>query len=722
MAGEFLQLLASLERQKKAEVDADMRLTLATDLQRRRDDASAHRADLARKQQANMYILSHELSNKKANELEIKQKEDALEALGVVVNEYSALKSDDKTPEAQNILELTYDKDVRELDYNKLVDQNVTEKIQSVININSDYQDRNEVLDEKLRTYEAVDESLKEMSKQFFGTEMAQGLTGDWVVDEQEMAAFMALNERDFNATVAKFGGDAAEVERRLRSHFSQYSKEQMSLLNKVYTIQNQKLNVMENSIELGLLPAPAAMTAKAMQKQLDANVETFNTVITSISPNFSKEEMKNDPILRHLNGEDYTAQMGISGTQTWDARSDQRMAGLLGKLDDYDVMVQDIPAELRNDYEALALWYSGQIVRLDDFKEKHKEKGYDSDRGDFRDKAGNEYMYVDNADTEEEYSKERIGKLDWKNADFSNPENVLYGAQQFFREYAQGKQMYRDITKNKNVLLDTIGIKYDPVTGGYSKRMATDKRGNEVADNKLDQEDLDKNAAIIQFSKEFNIKDMGAVHTKARNAGMDIIDWMNQYRERATRPSYNMSKEDAYKAYHEEWDKGDGQPASVVGAEIINLLDDIRKKKKIASREWLEADGDDQLQRTRRGIFNQTGYLGQEFEELHEEGADRVDDLKEIREIARKVGDVGLWDYWLETQIGEDVVIGTEIEQEWFGRHFLRKNLISQVTQLEHLFRPLEEKDIILEATEGKGLSDQFRHRSQYDKISRFK
>jgi len=415
MAGEFLQLLASLERQKKAEVDADMRLTLATDLQRRRDDASAHRADLARKQQANMYILSHELQNKKANELEIKQKEDALEALGVVVNEYSALKSDDKTPEAQNILELTYDKDVRELDYNKLVGQNVTEKIQSVININSDYQDRNEVLDEKLRTYEAVDESLKEMSKQFFGTEMAQGLTGDWVVDEQEMAAFMALNERDFNATVAKFGGDAAEVERRLRSHFSQYSKEQMSLLNKVYTIQNQKLNVMENSIELGLLPAPAAMTAKAMQKQLDANVETFNTVITSISPNFSKEEMKNDPILRHLNGEDYTAQMGISGTQTWDARSDQRMAGLLGKLDDYDVMVQDIPAELRNDYEALALWYSGQIVRLDDFKEKHKEKGYDSDRGDFRDKAGNEYMYVDNADTEEEYSKERIGKLDWK-------------------------------------------------------------------------------------------------------------------------------------------------------------------------------------------------------------------------------------------------------------------------------------------------------------------
>ena len=39
MAGEFLQLLASLERQKKAEVDADMKLAVATNLETRREEA-----------------------------------------------------------------------------------------------------------------------------------------------------------------------------------------------------------------------------------------------------------------------------------------------------------------------------------------------------------------------------------------------------------------------------------------------------------------------------------------------------------------------------------------------------------------------------------------------------------------------------------------------------------------------------------------------------------
>lgn len=736
MAGEFLQLLASLERQKKTEVDADMRLSLATDLQRRRDDAAAHRADLARKQQANMYILSHELSNKKANELEIKTKENALEALGVVINEHSVLKSDDQTQEAQDILELTYDKGVRELDYNQLVDQNVSEKIQSVIDINSDYQDRNEVLDEKLRTYEAVDESLKEMSKQFFQPEFKQALessdfTGEWVVDDKEMAAFIAVNKKDFTETVAKFGGDSAEVERRLRSHFSQYSKEQMETLNDVYTIQNQKLNILANRIELGLAPAPLAMVAERMQEQLTADSETFNTIMTSMSPDFEEREMEDDPILRHLDGQTYTAQMGIAGKELWNSRADQRMASVLSALDDYDVMTQDIPSEFRNDYEALALWYSGQIVRLKDFKEKHKEKGYESSSVDFKDKTGNEYMYVDNVATEEEYSKERIGELDWKDADFENPENVLYGAQQFFREYAKGKQMSRHIDKNRNLLRDSTGITYDPVTGDYSKRTIPDRRGNEVTDNAVDQKDLDTNDAIIQFSKDFNM-DAVAIRAKSENAGMDVIDWMNQHRERATRPSFHLNEKEAKHAYDIEWDEGRGQPASVVGAEIIDIIEEITRKKKIASEEWLEAEGDDQIQRTRRGIFNDTGYLGQEFEELHEEGSYYIDDLKEIREIARKSGnDVGLWDYYLESQIGEDVVMGTRKVYTddplsifspkqlfpWEERG-LAGGALRAAPLVGKLFQPIEEEDIILEAREGVGLLDQYRHRSQYDLI----
>ena len=65
MAGEFLQLLASLERQKKAEVDADMKLAVATNLETRREEASSQERSLARKHQANMYLLNSELQEQK---------------------------------------------------------------------------------------------------------------------------------------------------------------------------------------------------------------------------------------------------------------------------------------------------------------------------------------------------------------------------------------------------------------------------------------------------------------------------------------------------------------------------------------------------------------------------------------------------------------------------------------------------------------------------------
>ena len=48
--------------------------------------------------------------------------------------------------------------------------------------------------------------------KQFYESEMAQGMKGDWVVDEVEMAGFIGINEEDYNATVEQFGGDEIEV------------------------------------------------------------------------------------------------------------------------------------------------------------------------------------------------------------------------------------------------------------------------------------------------------------------------------------------------------------------------------------------------------------------------------------------------------------------------------------------------------------------------------
>jgi len=228
---------------------------------------------------------------------------------------------------------------------------------------------------------------------------------------------------------------------------------------------------------------------------------------------------------------------------------------------------------------------------------------------------------------------------------------------------------------------------------------------------------------------------DAGAMHAKARDAGMDVVDWMNQYRERATRPSFHMSEEDARIAYNEEGIDGSGVPASARGAEIVQILEGLENRKEALSKEWLNADEDDQLQRTRRSIFHDTGYLGQGYEELHEEGADLVDELKEIRELARKVGDVGLWDYYLESKIGEDVVFGTtkvytDDPLSIFSPKQLfpweERSLVGGVLRaapfVGELFQPIEEVEKIVKAGTGQGLAKRYRHRSQYDKILEFK
>ena len=63
--GEFLHLLASLERQKKAEVDADMKLAVASSLETRREEARSQERSLARRHQANMHLLSSSLQEQK---------------------------------------------------------------------------------------------------------------------------------------------------------------------------------------------------------------------------------------------------------------------------------------------------------------------------------------------------------------------------------------------------------------------------------------------------------------------------------------------------------------------------------------------------------------------------------------------------------------------------------------------------------------------------------
>ena len=336
--GEFLQLLASLERQKKAEVDADMKLALATNLETRREEARAHETALARKHQANMYLLNSALQDQRALEKEVKVLETGLEGLGISIQEQSQLKAEDQTDDARGILDLVYEDNIAKLDFNQLASASVGEKISAVTGQNEDLEERIAVLNQHKREYDAVDNSLKEMSKQFYESEMAQGITGDWVVDEREMAGFIGINEEDYNATVQQFGGDEAEVQRRLRSHFGKYTKEQMQVLNDVYAVQAQRANVWKVEQAIGLRPPAAQATAKAMQKQLDGNVKEFNGVVTQMGSDFTAKQIEDNPVLEFFQGDTIPDRSGLAGSKQYMSKLEQRMTSAIRELDKYEI------------------------------------------------------------------------------------------------------------------------------------------------------------------------------------------------------------------------------------------------------------------------------------------------------------------------------------------------------------------------------------------------
>jgi len=691
MAGQFLQLLASLERQKKAEVDADMKLTLATNLETRREEARAHETALARKHQANMYLLNSALQDQRALEKEVKVLETGLEGLGISIQEQSQLKAEDQTDDARGILDLVYEDNIAKLDFNQLASASVGEKISAVTGQNEDLEERIAVLNQHKREYDAVDNSLKEMSKQFYESEMAQGVMGDWVVDEREMAGFIGINEEDYNATVQQFGGNEAEVQRRLRSHFGQYTKEQMQVLNDVYAVQANRANVIKRQQEIGLLPPAAQVTAKAMQKQLDANVKEFNGVVTQMGSDFTAKQIEDNPVLEFFQGDTIPDRSGLAGSKQYMSKLEQRMTSAIRELDKYEIGLQDIDSGFRNDYESLALWYSGQIVEMDKFVKDNPE--YKSSKADFVRKDGEKFMFVPHEDSQLKYAAERIDELDLDGGTIlgieiplANPEVVINGAISFFREYSKAKELYSGINDQKGLLLNSIGVNADPVSGGRNVGARTDRLGNEIVDNVNNQEEVDELIAMQQFNDEFNME-YGAIYKNARDAGYgnDVIGYMNEYRGKAMRPSFNWTDEQARTAYYETGMEGDGTPASERAVEIIARLEQIERDKKDEFSEWLEAEGDDQLQYYRKGYFDSYSYMGEGWETLHEEGADLVDELKEIRDVAAKIGDSGLWDYYIYGSGREPLMIG-----------------LDEAPQIRF----------------SEGIGSRFKHRSQFDRI----
>ena len=726
MAGEFLQLLASMERQKKAEVDADVKLALAINLQDRKEQSQSQERALTRKHQANIYLLNSSINQQKELKSDLSKAESDAEDLGISISEQSSLKSEDQSEAGKSILDLTFENKIEEIDFIKLADAGVGEKINAISEQNEQYEDRIETISQHMREYDAVEDTFKEFSKNL-------DVSGDWMVSEREMASFMALNKKDYQDTVERFGGDEAEVQRRLKSYFGQYREEELKVLNDILTIKASELNVREQQINLGLLPAPAAKTAEVMLETIDKNVKEFNSVMTMMGASYSPAQIEADPILAHFKG----STVPIAGNQAAaDVHMDKiesRMSSVLRILNKNEGLFGDDKPSARfvNDKVALALWYSGEIVDMDLWMKNNPE--YKSSKPDFKDKDGNKYMFTPDEDTKVKYALQRINKIELDKFSMRNPENVINGAIAFFKEYSKAHEMYSVIEDQNKLLKATTGMVSNPATGGYNLGARKDKFGREVFDSEVEQEEADEIEALKLFSKKNNMS-IEAIQQNAKQSGFnrDISGYMEDYEKKSLKSTFNMSDSQLKNIYNESGIEGDGIPASERAVDIIKRLEIIDKSKSGTVKDWLSAvdfDGDDQLKKERLDLYNNRDYMGEEWEMLHEEGATLIDELIDIRDVAARLGQSGLWDYYLEGQITEDKIMGkrkiyTDEAMSIFNPRQLDPTqerglvggAIRQAPFIGRLFSPIEEEDIILKGQTGKGYKDRYKHRSQLE------
>ena len=318
MAGEFMQLLASLERRQQMESNADAKIVSSLINAKNEQEARAHQSELNRQHQGNMKMMEFGLNDQKSLNKEIESNETLLEGLGVVIQEHRDLGDDDKTEAGNNLLKLSYDNQAIAVQGLKEKGNDIESRLTQIDSKNQTLENRLSTLKTRVKEFSNVNKALTNFSSKLYDQESGQPL-GDWEIDSVEMAKFIGMNQTDFDAEVDKFGGGEegkAEVEMRLRRKFSSYTKDKMEVLNKVYTVQNQKVNNIKIQQDIGLLPAASQKTFGVMEKAWNDNVGELNSTITQLGQHlrYTDEQMDDDPILRYFQGSTVQAGSGISG------------------------------------------------------------------------------------------------------------------------------------------------------------------------------------------------------------------------------------------------------------------------------------------------------------------------------------------------------------------------------------------------------------------------
>ena len=651
MAGEFMQLLASLERRQQAETNADAKMVTSLITAKNEREARAHQAELNRQHQGNMKMMEFGLKEQQGLEKEIDETETLLEGLGVIIQEHNNLNDDDKTEAGNNLLKFTYDNKVADVKNLKGQENTILSRLNEIESENNNLENKLSTLKSRVKEFENVNKALTNFSEKLYDQESGQPL-GDWQIDDVEMSKFIKMNQTDFDAEAEKFGGGdvgRAEVERRLRRKFSSYTKDKMEVLNKVYTVQNQKMNNIKIQQEVGLLPLAGQKTFTAMQKEWDNKISEFNSVATQLGQhaNYTDAEIESDPILRYYRGDTVQAGSGITGADTYMGGLTTRMAGVITELNKNEVQ---IPSQFQNDPIAMAKWYSGQITVFDeDFKKENPDY---AGTYDFKDSQGNEYINVFDQQNQIELATDRMNKLDLRSWSPKQPDAVLFGGINFFREYAQANDSYEYIQDQQKLLEQSFGIPMNLNSrGANSNIIRKDNSGKSLSNSKVEQDSIDQAEKIIKFSNDNNI-DFSAIGKMAEDAGVTIEEFIEGYGEKTSMLS--ISEEEAKNMYYggKDFIKAGTSKSGLRAIDIIERLKVIESSKEEAFSKYMSQHGDEQRQQIAKERWFNKGFMGGPWETLHEEGADLMDELRIIRDLAERAGagkDVDLWNHYLE-------------------------------------------------------------------------
>ena len=712
MAGEFMQLLASLERRQAAEANADAKMVTSLINAKNEREARSHQAQLNRQHQGNMKMMEFGLNEQKSLQKEISETETLLEDLGVVIQEHQGLNDDDKTEAGNSLLKLTYDKKVSDVQDLKGKENTIVSRLNDIESENSTLENRLSTLKSRVKEFENVNKALVNFSEDLYDAESGQPL-GDFKVDDTEMAKFISANKTDFDTLVGQFGGGEegrAEVEMRLRRKFSAYTKDQMEVLNKVYTVQIQKANVAKINAETASLGPGGQKAFKEMEKAWNGQVKEFNANATQLGQhsNYTADDMENDPILRYYQGDTIQAGSGITGADTYMGGLETRMAGVITELNKNEIQ---IPSQFQNDPMAMAKWYGGEIA---EFSKEWKKKNPDYTTPDFVDSQGNEYVNVLDPQNQINLATNRINDLDLKDWSMKQPDKVLFGAINFFKEYTGSHDAYSYVQDQQKLIEQSFNIPLNVNSRGLNHNTTRFDRTNKTLSNSKEEQDrIDEYEAIDKFSKEQNINP-DAVMKNAEEAGLTVKEYIDNYGKKVD-PKSSMSDEEAKKLYYGGDDniKAGTSKSAERGMEIIKLLETINDKKESAHTRYLNQQGMEERQKIAKERTAATGSMGAEWENLHQQGSDLIKELMAIRDLSEKAGalnDLDLWNFWLEGSLKGTFSERSQFKTDWDDidlARFPKKQPMGDTTILEQMISQRKRKEAFDQLIGGSRIKD---------------